>query len=628
MTVPPPMRLAFTALGLLLAALWGLSLAQPPEATSLGLDESWRIGLTLATEHGLRFGRDIVFTFGPLGFALKGSPDPSLAIPTALFTALLAAVAAGGVWSAVAGRGAWLLKLALVAIVVFVATNVNLDYAALIGVVALLVRAGRYPAAAPLVGLVVGAVALAGLLSKYTLGLDALAAGGAVWIAGAVRGPGRRRRSALLAAAICGAVVVLGLAVAFGFSPDALAAYARGAAEIAGGYSAGMVIRGPRLQVAVALAVGAALVALALLAVRERKLAPALLICAVMFLTWKHSFVRQDGHILYYFDMAAACAPLLAVTLRRTTAVALGAATTALAFGALLWAQMQVYGVMGSLFDPSRIAHGAAFLLHPRSTEAELAAEGDVALAPDRLPKAVRARIGDATVNVLPWETAIIQSERLRWAPLPVFQSYSAYTPLLDGLNRDALVTRGAAFVLYDYVSVDHRYPFGEAPAATTEMVCRYTVATPNIRTVKSINGYVLLERAAAAHCDAQPAGRASGVAINVPIAVPAAGSPDAFVVASFALRPTLATTLRTALWRGPEVFLSARFDDGSQTAYRAVAATLPDGVIVSTVPRDAAEAERFFERRAVGRVRDVTIVAPTGSYTLDAVTFTRERRR
>ncbi|MDP9106394.1 MAG: hypothetical protein M3N49_10740, partial [Candidatus Eremiobacteraeota bacterium] len=91
MTVPRPMRLAVTALGLLLAALWGLSLVQPPLPTSVGLDESWRIGLTMAAELGLRFGQDVVFTFGPLGFALQGIPDPALAGATAAVTALLAA---------------------------------------------------------------------------------------------------------------------------------------------------------------------------------------------------------------------------------------------------------------------------------------------------------------------------------------------------------------------------------------------------------------------------------------------------------------------------------------------------------------------------------------------------------
>ncbi len=619
------MRLAVTALGLLLAALWGLSLAQPPLPASVGLDESWRIALTMAAEQGLRFGQDVVFTFGPLGFALQGVADPALAGATAAVTALLAAVAVAGLVSVLAGRGGLPLKAGLVVIVIFVATNVSLDYAALIGVVALMMHAGRYPKAAPLVGLIVGVVGAVGLLSKYTLGLDALAAGAAVWAVEAVRGPRRRRRAALLAAAVCAIVVAAGLAFAFGFSAGALGAYLRSAASITSGYSAGMELRGPRLQVAVALALGAALGALALLAVRERKPAPALLACVVMFLAWKHGFVRQDGHIVYYFDMAAAVAPLLALTVRRNAAVVLGTATTVLAFVALLWTQHLVYGTVGAFFHPERVAQGAAFLLHPRDTTAALAAAGDAALAPDRLPRAVRDRIGTATVSVMPWEIAIVRAGALRWAPLPVFQSYSAYTPLLDRINRDALVSHGADYALYDYISIDQRYPFGDAPATTTELLCRYAVDVPSVTAANA--RYVLLRHGAAAHCDAEPAGRATA-AVNAPVPVPAAGSPDAFVVASFALRPTFATALRTALWRGPDVAISARFDDGSTVGFKAVAATLPDGVVVSAFPRDAAEAEQLFARRPVRAVRDVTILAPAGAYVLDGVTFTRERRR
>ncbi|HWT04802.1 MAG TPA: hypothetical protein VN224_03525, partial [Xanthomonadales bacterium] len=161
------MRSAASALGALAAVAWGVSLVRPPAATGPGLDESWRIGMTLAAEQGLRFGQDIVFTFGPLGFALQGIAEPSLAVATALVNALLAAVAAAGVWSAVAGRGSPVLRVLAVAAVALLATNVTLDYVAAVGVVALLVRAGRYPRFAPVVGLGVGAVALVGLLSKY-----------------------------------------------------------------------------------------------------------------------------------------------------------------------------------------------------------------------------------------------------------------------------------------------------------------------------------------------------------------------------------------------------------------------------------------------------------------------------
>ena len=273
------MRLAVTALGLLLAALWGLSLAQPPMPASVGLDESWRIGLTMAAEQGLRFGQDVVFTFGPLGFALQGIADPALAAATAAVTALLAAVAAGGLCERRSrGRGGHPAQAALVGIVVFVATNVTPR----------LRRADRRGRAAgarrpvsrgrAVSGLAVGAVGLMGLLSKYTLGLDALAAGAAVWLverrARAAPPPPRRaaRRGGCAPPSSRS-----GSAVAFGFSLGALGAYVRSAASISGGYSAGMALRGPRLQVAVALAVGAALGALALLAVRERKPAPALL---------------------------------------------------------------------------------------------------------------------------------------------------------------------------------------------------------------------------------------------------------------------------------------------------------------------------------------------------------------
>jgi hypothetical protein len=620
------MRSALSALGALVAALWGLSLVRPPGATGPGLDESWRVGMTMAAEQGLRFGQDIVFTFGPLGFALQGVPAPSLAVAAALVNAVLAFVAAAGVWSAVGGRSSPVLRVLAVAAVVLFATNVTLDYVAAVGVVALLVRAGRYPRAAPWVGLGVGAVALIGLLSKYTLGLDALAAGTAVWLVAAIRGPRRRRRAALAGAAAGYGVTGLGLAIAFGFSPAALGAYVRGAAAISNGYSAGMALPGPYKQVAVAAAVAVAVLVLAVAAARAGKPEQALLAAVVTFLAWKHGFVRQDGHVVYYFGTMAVLAPLLGSVLRGTVPLALGTAATAFAATAFLWAQASLFGAP-AFFDAARIAHGAAYLLHPRVTAAREAAAIDAALAPDRLPPDVVARIGVATVDVIPWETAIVRAGGLRWAPLPVFQSYVAYTPSLDRLNRDALVAHGAEYEVYRYLSIDSRFPFGDAPATMTELLCRYAVAVPSVTTARG-DAYVLLRRRAGAHCDSEPLGAVDAPAVGAPIAVPPAGSPDAFVVASFAVRPTLLSAARNVLWRAPAIFLVARLDDGSVIRWRTVAATLGDGVIVSAAPQSTTEAEPLFAGRPMHAVRSVTLDARPGSFVIDRVTFTRERRR
>jgi hypothetical protein len=620
------MRSAASAAGALAAVLWGLSLVRPPAPTGPGLDQSWRIGLTLATEHGLRFGQDVVFTFGPLGFALQGIADPPLAAATAAVNALLAAVAAVGVWSALSGRGSPVVRVLGAAAVVVFATNVTLDYVAAIGVVALLVRAGRYPRAAPWVGLGVGAVALVGLLSKYTLGLDALAAGTAVWLVAAVRGPSRRRRAALTGAAAGYGITALGLLAAFGFSPGALDAYLGGAVAISNGYSAGMALPGPAAQLAAALAVAVAVLAVAGAAARAGKPEQALLAAVVMFLAWKHGFVRQDGHVVYYFGTMAVVAPLLATVLRGGPGLALGTATTALALATFLWAQSASFGAL-VLFDPARIAHGAAYLAHPRVSEARIAERTGTALWSDRLPPAAAARIGTATFDVIPWETAIVRANGLHWAPLPVFQAYAAYTPSLDRLNRDALAAHGAEYELYRYISIDGRFPFSDAPATTAELLCRYAVAVPHLTTANG-DSYVLLRRRAGAHCDGEPLGGVDAPAMGAPIAVPPAGSPAAFVVASFGVRPTLVGAARNALWRAPLLFIDVRYADGSVRRWRTVAATLGDGVIVSSAPRDDAEAEAFLAGRPAAAVRSVSLNARPGSFVIDRVTFTRQRRR
>src|ERR1019366_8042506 len=36
-----------------------------------GLDPSWRMALGYMFEHGMQFGRDVIFTYGPLGFIMS-----------------------------------------------------------------------------------------------------------------------------------------------------------------------------------------------------------------------------------------------------------------------------------------------------------------------------------------------------------------------------------------------------------------------------------------------------------------------------------------------------------------------------------------------------------------------------
>jgi hypothetical protein len=611
-------------LGGFAALLWGLALLRPPLRTAPGLDPSWNVALTLAAEQKLRFGEQIVFTYGPFGYAITGFPSPALAVATALVQGVLAAATVAGVLTLLGGRGGVAVKLGFALAALAMSSAVAIDEVAAVGALALVARAARLPRTALAAGLAIGAIGLLGMLSKYTLGMEALATGSAAWAVDAVRGPHRRRRIAALAAAGCWGVTVVGLLAAFGFSPRALGSYLRGAAEISAGYSSAMAASGAAIQVAVAVAIGIVIAGLCAVLARQGRGGVAAAAVMLLFLLWKHGFVRQDLHVLYFFAAAPAIAAIAAIAMRRGRARAFALGGTALALGALWWASLQVRDAPPH-FDPRRVVVGLEFLGDPVGMVAPARAAVGAALAPDRLPADVSAELRRSAVDVLPWETAIVAANGLRWAPLPVFQTYSAYTPALDGLDRDALAARGAEHVLYRYVAIDDRAPFGDAPAMLVELACRYVPERSRVETAGG-DPYVVLRRDARAHCTGAAAGTVPA-RMNEAIPVPRAGAPSEFVVASAAVRPSFGTRARTALWRAPPVEVAVRFDDGTERRYRAVAATLADGMIVSAFPGDDDEAARFFAGGRVRAVATIAFVAPPGAYALDRVVFRRLRR-
>jgi hypothetical protein len=291
----------------------------------------------------------------------------------------------------------------------------------------------------------------------------------------------------------------------------------------------------------------------------------------------------------------------------------------------LLAVNDQIGGEFPKLFPVAQVQDGVTFLTRPIDTTRRLAAASEGGWAPDRLSPAALARIKGSTVDTVPDEIALIAANGLNWRPLPVFQAYAAFTPYLDRINREALVDHGAEYEIYRYEAIDNRLPFSEMPATTTEMICRYRVAMSSVTTAGN-GSYALLQRTPGAGCETTDAGR-SDAGIGQPIAVPRAGSPAEFIVASFHLRPTLLTTVRTALWRAPSLELDVRLDDGTTHRWRLVTDTAAGGVVISTAPRDMPEATRFLAGATVPAVREITMIGQPHSYVLDGVSFTRERR-
>jgi hypothetical protein len=557
-----------------------------------GPDPSWVAGLYMAHGEGLRFGPDLVFTYGPLGFLeVPALYVQAMWILAFLYQAFLhVALAISLLW--VARRA---LPLAVAAALCFVLQVIGLLEGAAVLLafvwcfIALDERAPRF--AVPLVAIGGGALGAIELLGKVNYGIAILCLAAMVVLVA----PGRRRNCALFAATALG--VFASAWFAGGQDLSTLPDFASRTAWVVSGYSGAM---GTDIG-AHAWERIAALAAMALLvtgaaaagwrAPWPRRIASVALATLFSFMAFKQGFVRQGlGNTPEFFALVAAAGLAVASRLPRQSlwigalrraaplaGVAVVAPLTVLALIVLptpsLWHSLQPRPHV------EYMRQGFEALLSGGERE-RLTGEARRSMrATYRLDPRILRALGSRPVHVDPWEVGVAWAYGLAWQPLPTMQSYLAYTPALDRLNATALSGgEGPAAILRQSPpatgaggSVDSRYPGWESPAAMRAMLCHYRPAVTGPR-------WQLLERTANRCGAVRPLGvvrSQTGRQIAVP-PPPAAGELVFAKVAGLGVGGWEA--LRTALYRARERTVTL----GAKGAWRLPPATPEDGLLVS----------------------------------------------
>lgn len=92
------------------------------------------------------------------------------------------------------------------------------------------------------------------------------------------------------------------------------------------------------------------------------------------------------------------------------------------------------------------------------------------------IPTHIINRIGSKTIDIFPWNISLLFENKLNYLPRPVLQSYSAYTPYLEELNfRHYNSARAPEFVLYEFESIDNRYPLFDETKVNILLLKNYT---------------------------------------------------------------------------------------------------------------------------------------------------------
>lgn len=448
--------------------------------TRTGLDASWVAALHVAAAKRLHFGSEIVYTFGPLGFL--GLPQPYYGATSAFATVAVASanlIACIGLMHLT--RRSFPIWLAVPAVYVAARSlswNAGWDLVGLLGlalaVETIRVASDHPPRKVLFAGL--GVLAGVALLGKLNVGLVVATVGAITTFA-----IGRPRTSAILTFSATAAASLLLIWTALDQRLADLLNYAAYSLEIIGGYSSAM---GIDFGVGSDWVLGLAALAVTILTLaaiedtrewsRSSKITLVLVGAIVAFAMFKSGFVRS--RFGPFFGAALVLLPLFAHRQRQTF---YGVATAG-----LLAMFLAVTGVGAlSYLDPrlaiqSAYDQASAIVWHRQQAAAATAADlrNKYALSPDLI-----AAIGSGTYHIHPSETAIAYAyPELRWQPLPVFQSYQAYTSNLDRLNAGALRSDdGPNRILWltppgQPPSIDGRIPYVEAPETAVAMICRY----------------------------------------------------------------------------------------------------------------------------------------------------------
>lgn len=506
-----------------------------------GIDPSWQAGLALARITRVRWGHDLVYNYGPLGF-LQNSGYYSTG-QSMLATLYQAAVVAGlflGVAAALRLRYSPMTALLGAAAVTGIASIAEASLYTEIAVLAAVSWAGVLLLGQPsrrtmLIGCAsLGALAGLHLLIKYSTGLHFIAI--AITLSILLGWQHVERHVATVAS--CSAAFMLGW-LAMGQSVGDLPGWLNDSNEIVSGYVEGLAIPIPwDAAGALLLTVGwaVALVAMFLRGAPRIPRSYTVFIAIVTAMAAKTAFARYDSshfaYLLAVIVVAIAISALPQMLPRRTTIISATVAVLYTLAIAVVFSRS-----LAIVEAPARAAQRLATLAWPGLAQHYVTEGKATQRAFYRIPDSMIATIGTGTVHIDPSETSAAWAYDLAWRPVPIFQAFQAYSPRLDAMNAAVLATE-TQFVLSKRsttspaTTIENRLLVQTSPLYYRAMLCNQKVREVDKR-------WALFARTAD-RCAPPTLLSEVDVSGGKSVTVPAPSDPDSALLVGIDLQPTL----------------------------------------------------------------------------------------
>lgn len=194
------------------------------------------------------------------------------------------------------------------------------------------------------------------------------------------------------------------------------------------------------------------------------------------------------------------------------------------------------------------------------------------------IPDEILEVIGDSSYTSYPWEITFIEPTggvTDNFIPLPVLQMYSAYTPYLD--NKTAALFNGEnapEYIIFSFVTTDGRIPLLEAPSTWKAIQDNYFLNT------HYDNDYYLLQHKPNT---TDRSGNVEFIEVEKSDMVTVEGYSEAKIYADLSVWGKLINFI----WKIPEVRINITYTDGTIKEGRVIMDNLTNGITVNGLPYD-----------------------------------------
>jgi hypothetical protein len=557
-----------------------------PETLGNGLDSGWAFALHAFHAKGFQHGRDVVFTYGPLGFLEPRFYHPDTYIALLLRSAAFAVVVWYALWSYgrsviqnVWARGVWLVILTTLAGITARATESEFFLCALL----LLIHFHRSPGtrANAVWRLLIVSLALAGSI-KFSYFVSGLATVLVISF-------DELTRKRVPKAIVGFAALYVCCHVAAGQGVSSIVPYLAASTDLAAGYSAAMSTDGPSVGVMGYVLSAAALLFAAvprLSADRRQQSLCAVGLIAVVWVLFKQGYVRHDRlHVINGIGellmIVVLCLPLALEGRRKAKALMLWSVALVPA-AALTWVVSSAVSGVDPLRQLSLTMRtfqtnvtAAVRLIHDGTEPLQRQYQMSIRSLVQRFP--LPSSIG--AVDVYPWDVWLPLIHDVPYRPRPVFQSYAAFTPKLSQMNARHLISAKPETLLFQVKTIDGRLPTLDDALSWPFILNNYTI--------RSIDGpQVTLARLPDVQPPAAPQLQQFVATIGKPFVLP---DHNGLTTLSVRVRPSLLGRLWTTAYKGPTITLDLWTRAGERHRFRYLQSLSEVPFIISPLITDTA---------------------------------------